>query len=492
MITEFIYAHARATPQRTAVVWNGVPVSYAHFAHGIELLRTSWQPLALPPGSVAIVVVHSLLDCWIAVLALQTLGLVTVCTRSLKEAQALGLRKVSCILLCPRKLDENRADLARWPAARPLSLPVRAQGLLPALSSADAFQAGGGHILLTSGTTGTPKKVFHDAALDAARCEARMRAEGLDAQTVLNTVNLGLWTAVGYCRALPVWSAGGCMVFDQTSLWAQNLGKHGVTHVNTVTGKLAEALQVLGPHAARRHGWDFRLAVGGSFLAPELAQRAREHLAPQLGYAHASTELWLATLRSQVQTPDDLEWLPPWGDRVVEVAAGDGTPCPDGVEGLLRVRLTELDYNGYLDAPESTARAFRDGWFYPGDLAVRRADGRIRVLGRAADVINVGGTKKASGPIEETVRAALGVNAVCAFSGPGPDGGDMVVLAIETHRPIDPGRLQHAGREFAGVARVRFVQLPTFPRTQTGTLKIDRITLRRHLEQHLRQRAPHT
>lgn len=483
MITKSIYAHALATPKRRAIVWNGTPVSYDRLAQAIESLRTTWKPLALPPGSVAVVAVHSLLECWSVVLALQSLGVVTVCVRTLKEADTLALRQVSCIVLCHRKAEANRADLARWPDARHLYLPATLYNAHSdlALSAPDTFLPGGGHILCTSGTTGSPKKVFHDAALDVVRCNARIPAEGLDSRTVLNTINLGLWTAVGYCRPLPVWHAGGCMVFDQTEQWARNLGEHGVTHVNTVSGKLTEALERLDPHTARDNGWNFRLAVGGSFLPYAVAQQAREQLTPQIGYSHASTELWLTTLRSQVETPEDLVWLQPWAGRVVQVAAHDGRPCPDGVEGLLRVQLTPLDYTGYLDAPDSTARAFRDGWFYPGDLAVRRADGRFRILGRVTDVINVGGVKMASGPIEESIREMLGASAVCAFSGPGAQGEDMIVLAVEIARPIRQERLQLAVDQLANIGKVRFVQLPRFPRNQTGTLKIDRIALRQRV-----------
>ena len=133
-----------------------------------------------------------------------------------------------------------------------------------------------------------------------------------------------------------------------------------------------------------------------------------------------------------------------------------------------------------LDDADASARMFRDGWFYPGDFAVRRADGRIRILGRIADVVNIGGLKTPSGPIEDAVREALGASAVCAFSGPDATSEDRLVLAIEIAHPASPQQLQQA-TTLAGLQNARFVQLREFPRTRTGTLKIDRISLRRQV-----------
>ena len=53
----------------------------------------------------------------------------------------------------------------------------------------------------------------------------------------------------------------------------------------------------------------------------------------------------------------------------------------------------EIDCKCYLDDDEATGKMFRDGCFCPGDMAVRRADGRVRILGRTADVLNIRGRR---------------------------------------------------------------------------------------------------
>lgn len=48
---------------------------------------------------------------------------------------------------------------------------------------------------------------------------------------------------------------------------------------------------------------------------------------------------------------------------------------------------------GYWGLPEQTADALQDGWLVTNDLVWRDEDGFVYMLGRADDIINVGGEK---------------------------------------------------------------------------------------------------
>jgi O-succinylbenzoic acid--CoA ligase len=96
---------------------------------------------------------------------------------------------------------------------------------------------------------------------------------------------------------------------------------------------------------------------------------------------------------------------------MTETAGGcvyDGWPL-EGVK--IRLDLAESDSgkielagpmlaSGYLDAPEQTAVAFRDGWFQTSDLGRCDGQGRMQVLGRADDVIVTGGLNVAPAEVE--------------------------------------------------------------------------------------------
>jgi acyl-coenzyme A synthetase/AMP-(fatty) acid ligase len=209
-----------------------------------------------------------------------------------------------------------------------------------------------------------------------------------------------------------------------------------------------------------------------------LAEQLIKHVTTNLINLYGSSETNVSVLEAKVTNLDDLHWLSETGDRTVEIIDEAGKLCPIDVEGQLRVRLTELDSASYLDDALATEKVFRSGYFYPGDMAVRRADSRIRILGRSADVVNFRGQKLAVAPIEYEIQSRMGVENVCLFSGINHEGEEEMVIAIESEHWPEQSDLNSLGHEFAQFDQVRFAIVYPFPRTRTGTSKIDRIALR--------------
>ena len=58
---------------------------------------------------------------------------------------------------------------------------------------------------------------------------------------------------------------------------------------------------------------------------------------------------------------------------------------------------------GYLKNPQETQKAFTDGWFHSGDLAVMDSDGYLRITDRSKDVIISGGENISSIEIEDVL-----------------------------------------------------------------------------------------
>ena len=95
----------------------------------------------------------------------------------------------------------------------------------------------------------------------------------------------------------------------------------------------------------------------------------------------------------------------------VEIMDEDDTLLPADGRGEIVVRGDSV-MSGYLNKPEETARALRDGWFRTGDMGYKSADGQIFLTGRLKDVINIAGIKVA--PFE--VEAALNEHPAVAES----------------------------------------------------------------------------
>jgi malonyl-CoA/methylmalonyl-CoA synthetase len=94
---------------------------------------------------------------------------------------------------------------------------------------------------------------------------------------------------------------------------------------------------------------------------------------------------------------------PPLTGVELDLIDDDGEPIEtsdDEMIGEVRVRGPNL-FTEYLNCPDATADAVRDGWFFTGDLATRTPDGYIRIVGRrSTDLIKSGGYKIGAGEIE--------------------------------------------------------------------------------------------
>ncbi|HKX78103.1 MAG TPA: class I adenylate-forming enzyme family protein [Novosphingobium sp.] len=76
--------------------------------------------------------------------------------------------------------------------------------------------------------------------------------------------------------------------------------------------------------------------------------------------------------------------------------------CDPGVEGELIVRGPNV-MAGYLNKPEETAKALRNGWYHTGDLATADSNGFITITGRIKELIIRGGQNIAPAEIERVV-----------------------------------------------------------------------------------------
>src|SRR5262249_22005238 len=170
-------------------------------------------------------------------------------------------------------------------------------------------------------------------------------------------------------------------------------------------------------------------------------------------------------------TPEDLRWHRLVPGRMVEIVDASDRPVPIGEVGRVRVS-TAGGPTGYLNDETATRAFFRDGFFYPGDLAVMRSDGRIALQGRITDVINVQGYKIYPAPIEERLGEVLGLNGVCLFSMQNDSGEEELHVVLETAKPIDSERLTAALKQelrgLRGPHRARVHYVATLPRNEMG------------------------
>ena len=144
----------------------------------------------------------------------------------------------------------------------------------------------------------------------------------------------------------------------------------------------------------------------------------------------------------------------------------------------------DMQMSGYWHNPEETAAALIDGWLVTGDMAYRDADGDIFMLGRADDIINVGGEKVSPIEVENTAGQYAYIHECACIGVEDPDGvlGHVPILFAVTKQGYSEAAFVQwlAGRMERFKLPRKYVQVMELPRNRMQ--KIDRKALRRMWE----------
>jgi malonyl-CoA/methylmalonyl-CoA synthetase len=159
----------------------------------------------------------------------------------------------------------------------------------------------------------------------------------------------------------------------------------------------------------------------------------------------------------------------------VRLVADDGTDVEvsdDETIGEVAVRGPNL-FTGYLNRPDATAEAVRDGWFFTGDLAARAPDGYWRIVGRrSTDLIKTGGYKVGAGEVETALLGHPAVAEAAVVAAPDEDLGERIVafvVAGDGSAPAADELIDHVARQLAPHKRPREVRfVDSLPRNAMG------------------------
>ena len=127
-------------------------------------------------------------------------------------------------------------------------------------------------------------------------------------------------------------------------------------------------------------------------------------------------------------------------------------------------------FREYWGNPESTEKAFADGWFLTGDIAVID-EGAYRILGRASiDIIKSGGYKLSALEIEATLLEHPDVSEVAVIGVPDDEWGEIVAAAVVLANSVSEDDLVQWSRERMSGYKVprRWIFTDALPRNALG------------------------
>lgn len=299
---------------------------------------------------------------------------------------------------------------------------------LPFVDPATPFLIG-----FTSGTTGRPKAFIRNqaswlATLDASRAEFGIGPD--DGVLVPGPLvhGLGLYGAVEGLSA-------GATVHIQAKFDAADAARRLADPTAALTTLVVVPTMLVGIlDAAERAGLAFpalrRVVCSGAKLAPATHDRLLA-LCPGVTVLeyYGASELSFVSLRdSREGAPPDSVGRPFHGVEL-SVRDDDGHPVPAGQPGTVWVRSAMLS-DGYLGPSDGSGFRARDGWGTVGDFGWIDAQGWLRLIGRAGDMLISGGLNVYPAEVEAVLRAHPAVAEAVVFGLPDPYWGDLVSAVL--------------------------------------------------------------
>jgi fatty-acyl-CoA synthase len=260
-----------------------------------------------------------------------------------------------------------------------------------------------GVIILTSGTTGTPKGANRSTPPSLAPVGGILSHVPFKSGE-LTSLPAPMFHALGFLHATIAMMLGTTLVMRRRFKPAtvlEDIEKHKVTAMVVVPVMLSRILDALDAMKRKPDLSSLRIVfVSGSQLGAELAQRALKDLGPVIYNLYGSTEIAFAT----IARPKDLSINPATVGPVVKgvkvkILDDNGNELPQGEVGRIFVGTT-FPFEGYTGGGH---KQIIDGLMSSGDVGYFDEHNLLYVSGRDDEMIVSGGENVFPAEVEDLI-----------------------------------------------------------------------------------------
>ena len=374
--------------------------------------------------------------------------------------------------------DDERVDINQWRGKRDLKLPE------PMPKSADLAL-----LAYTGGTTGLPKGAIHSHAMMLAMAKSM---DGLYSTSIAGDIWLNvapvshIW---GWCVSLvaPMYSCNTVVLVPKfiPDVVISEIARTKATIFAGGPSVIYNALLAV-PTLKETDLSQLRLCLGGGSAFAGATIAAWEDAS-----GNTVHELWGMSEAAPLSgNPSDQPnkigsvGLPCVMTDVEAVDPETGVDVmPVGEAGELRIRGPQM-ITSYWNRPEETANTIRDGWLYTGDIGSIDEMGRITIVDRKKDMVNVGGYNVFPREIDEILFAHPEIQEGAAIGVPDSHRGEAIQAFVVTSEgaAVSAEEIMDYCKENLAKFKVPSAVKIVASLPKTPAAKIDKMALRKSLE----------
>ncbi len=454
---------AAAHPDRTALVAEGVRISYRDLDRAIECVAGNLSGLGFGKGDRIAVLVGNRPEFLVVVLAAARSGLIIVPISTRQKRPEIEFVLTQCSvagLIHDAEFAPNLPSRAAVPSLREVvvigvgdgvpfeRLTRPASGPNVAVDEDDVFC-----LLYTSGTTGRPKgaRLTHLGAVHSilnyrhgmALVEGEVSVLAVPASHVTGLIAI----------LLTMIEVAGCTVMMsefKTRRFLELAATERMTHALLVPAMYN--LCLLDPTFATSDLSAWRIGGFGGAPMPEATIERLAMVLPRLtllniyGATETTSPVTMMPAGAMASHRDTVGRVLPCAE--IAVMDDAGREVRTGDQGELWI-AGPMVVPGYWDNADADIASFVGGFWKSGDIGSIDADGYVRILDRKKDVINRGGYKIYSIEVENVLAQHPAVLECAVIPRPEPVLGQLVHAFVVSGRPeLTPGELRAYCGEF--------------------------------------------
>jgi long-chain acyl-CoA synthetase len=338
-------------------------------------------------------------------------------------------------------------------------------------------------LVYTSGTTGRPK----GAMLSHGNFIANIRMLG-ELVPVGRGDILGMVLPLFHVNAQMVTTMMPMLLGAQVAMWErfsastfwETVARFEPVTFSSVPTMLAALVHAPGADEAETNTLRF-VICGAAPLSPALFRRFEEKFGVTILEGYGLTEGTCTSTLNPFYGPRKVGSIGlPVRHQDVVIRDEQGRVAPPGVAGDVCVRGPNV-MHGYLNRPDATAEALRDGWLYTGDVGLCDEDGYFFLVDRKKDMIIRGGENIYPREIEDALLEHPGVQGAAVVGRPDEIRGEEVhaVVVLEAGTGLAEVEAHCRARLAAFKVPTTWEVVAELPTTSTG--KVDKKPLRQRV-----------